>query len=270
MAYKNEIPSENLNRLNIENENIKKFLTEEYGASFLENSDENDLPPEVENNFLNHVLAYEKGLSTAELVCIHDFVGGPIFQIAENLDDEEITIELARLIKLLNDSMISVDTLCEVPERELYRFITEELMFEDIDDLHIPGMVTHFTYEEFHPNHKYDIENHSTEFFDSYLNLNNNYYLNLLTTEAERSVWHSHFRESFCQFRLDDFSIIDLKFDSENAIVLFDCDFLGRIEGVVQSLRYVGAGEIKLLYQNEYWCIDSIKLPTNTICDLVL
>ena len=38
-----------------------------------------------------------------------------------------------------------------------YRFITEELFEHEMDDVHVKGMFTHFTYEEFHPNHDYDL-----------------------------------------------------------------------------------------------------------------
>src|SRR5690606_22942096 len=39
----------------------------------------------------------------------------------------------------------------------IYRFITEELVEHQMDDMRIPGMTLHYAYEEFHPNHDYDL-----------------------------------------------------------------------------------------------------------------
>jgi hypothetical protein len=268
MDYNCEIPSENENLLRFDNERIKKLLVEEYDACFPDLFDENNLPPEIENQFLNRILLFEKEYKTVNSISVYDYLGEPEFKLAKNLSDNEITKELGRMTKLLNDQLLSLDTLCEVPERELYRFLTEELLFEQIDDMHIPGMITHFTYEEFHPNHKYDIQNHSDEFFEFYLNLEHTYYLQLLTIEAEKSDWHSHFRKAFSQFHLETFSITEIVVENESAVVQFECDFTGRIEGGRESLRFVGAGEMQLLYQNEYWCIDAIKLPSSKFCDV--
>jgi hypothetical protein len=57
----------------------------------------------------------------------------------------------------MNEHNIVLDTLCPVDDKELYRFITEELFFHEIDNIQVEGMMTCFTYEEFHPNAEYDI-----------------------------------------------------------------------------------------------------------------
>jgi len=54
----------------------------------------------------------------------------------------------------------------------LYRFITEELFKEELDDIKIEGMTHHYIYEEFHPNHEHDIKNRCKEFLDEFLNKN--------------------------------------------------------------------------------------------------
>jgi hypothetical protein len=47
---------------------------------------------------------------------------------------------------------VYVDFLYEVDTTEMYCFVTEELLDEEIDDVRIPGLQCHFVYEEFHPN----------------------------------------------------------------------------------------------------------------------
>lgn len=50
-------------------------------------------------------------------------------------------------------------------------------------------MMCCFIYEEFHPNHAYDIRNHSKDFVVSFLNKETDYYFNSLTKEAEENQW---------------------------------------------------------------------------------
>lgn len=59
---------------------------------------------------------------------------------------------------------IEVGVIYEVPARELYRFITEELMEYEVDSFSYPGMKRHFIYEEFHPNDLEDLKKNALEF----------------------------------------------------------------------------------------------------------
>jgi hypothetical protein len=65
----------------------------------------------------------------------------------------------------MNEHNIVLDTLCPVNDKELYRFITEELFLHEIDNIQIEGMMTCFIYEEFHPNAEYDIHQAYDYFF---------------------------------------------------------------------------------------------------------
>lgn len=266
MKKNNETPNEKLNRLRLENEEKKKQLTEEHGAFFDGMSSEGGLPPpEIESQFLDNIMNFESAFQSANRVKIYDLLEQPAFDKAEILTDIQITKELDRLIELMDSIQIRVDTICDVDEREMYRFITEELFQEETDDMNIPGMMTCFIYEEFHPNHKYDIEQHSTDFFKLYLNLEDDFYKSFLTKEAENADWHLHFRNAFSSFQVNDFSIKELTFDTEKANVQFECDFTGAVEGDTSSLHFKGMGEMNLLYLWDYWCIDSINLPKSTI-----
>lgn len=264
MKKNNETPNEKLNRLRMENEEKRKQLTEEHGAFFGGMSGEGGLPPEIESRFLDNIVNFENTFQSAKRIIIFDLLEQPTFQKMEILTDTQITKELDRLIELMAGKQIRLDTICEVDEREMYRFITEELFQEETDDMNIPGMMTCFIYEEFHPNHKYDIEQHSTDFFKLYLNLEADFYKSFLTKDAENADWHLHFRQAFSSFQLNGFSIKELTFDAEKANVLFECDFTGAVEGDTSSLHFKGMGEMNLLYLWDYWCIDSINLPKST------
>jgi hypothetical protein len=57
-------------------------------------------------------------------------------------------------------------------DRTKYSFITEELFEEETDDVILPGTTVHFDYEEFHPNHKKDIESRAMEFLQHWFKRN--------------------------------------------------------------------------------------------------
>ncbi len=263
MIQNNETPNDKLDQLRRENEEKKKEIAEKYGVISMNNSTEHDLPPEIESLFLNHIMAFEDAYASANPILLYNYVEKPAYRKVEDLTDEELTEELNRLTGLLYEHQIILDTICYVSEREQYRFITEELFFKEIDDMHIQGMDTRFIYEEFHPNHEHDIRQHTHDFINSYLDKENDFYMHFLTSEAEKADWHLHFRQAFSSFQLNSFSISELHFDTDKANVQITCDIVGKIEGSVESLRFSGVGELSLLYQWGFWCVDSLKLPRN-------
>jgi hypothetical protein len=90
--------------------------------------------------------------------------------------------------------------------------------------------------------------------------------MSFMTKEAENAEWHVHFREAFSSFQLNDFSVQKLDFDTEKALVQFNCNFVGQVEGSVESLKFLGAGELTLLYQWDYWSVEKIRFPKNIVC----
>ncbi len=263
---KNQNPDDLPNKreqLRKENEIKKIRLSQEFGAHLSENN--KNLSPEIEGQFLDYVLNFERAYENAESIQLFDRIGRPEYRKSEDIPDTEIGEKLDRILQLLSQHNLCVDSICEVEERELYRFITEELFFEEIENMKIPGMFTRFTYEEFHPNHAYDIENHSIDFFRIYLDQESNFYKSFLSKEAEKAIWHIDFRASFDSFTLNSFTITDLTFDMEKARVQFDCDFTGQIENTIETVRYSGKGEMELVYQWDFWCIDKLKLPQLTL-----
>jgi len=263
MVTDNEIPNENLDKIRAANEEKKKKLTEEHGAYYSSMSTDNELAPEIESLFLDHVMSFENAFQHAKQVQLYDYIGNPPYRKLEELKEDDFADELNRITQIMVDHLVRLTTICDVPELELYRFITEELFFEEIDDMHVPGMFTNFIYEEFHPNHEYDIREHSYDFIRSYLDKENDFYKHLLTSEAEKADCHIHFRQAFSSFELNSFTIVELNYDTDKAEVQFECDFIGKVEGSVDSLHFSGVGILNLLYQWDYWSIDYVKLPKN-------
>lgn len=245
-----------------ENEELRKKIQDEFGGMHWSNPDSN-LPPELENEFLNHIMEFEKYFQNREITTVYEFLGKPTYKKLEDLKPEEISDELDKLYDLLYENQISLDTICEVSDEELYRFITKELFFEEKDDMRIPGMTSHYTYEEFHPNHAYDIQQHAEEFFKSYLNKNSEFYDTFLSSEAQKQDWHKSFRTTFSHFEIEKFEIVNFEYslETEAGIVIFSCDTKATVDGSRDVFRIQGNGKMDFVFQWDFWSIDKLELP---------
>lgn len=252
---------EELEKLRMENELKKMKLMLEHGAVISEHSDKFPIDPLIENQFLNNIEAFEESYQNANRIILFDFIERPYFIKVDAIPDTQISAELDRIMNILNENGIQLDTLCDVEEREIYRFVTEELFVYEMDNMRIPGMMNCYIYEEFHPNHEYDIREHSIDGIKSFLNKKTNFYTSFFTKEAEEDVYLKHFRDAFKSFSLKQLEITNLKFDEEKASVNFEINFTGKIEGSTEKQRFAGEGSMELLYQYDYWCIQKISFP---------
>jgi hypothetical protein len=269
-----ENEEEELNNLRIENEIKKIKLSLEHGTTFFSPS-ENKLSPELESEWLNQVQKFENSYAKSKRILIYDLVEKPTYKPAKEIPKTEIKFELEKLLNLLGEKGIGVDTICKVDDLELYRFITEELFFEETDDMINDGngMTYNFIYEEFHPNHEYDIKNRCEEFVNSLLNkkiklnpsfmpLSDEIYSKDGTLKQDDTVRKMEaFREAFSSFKLQHYKIESLKVDGNTALVCFDLNYSGIIEGSNASSEFSGIGSFMLKCEHDYWCINKISVP---------
>jgi hypothetical protein len=156
-------PEENLR---MENQLLELKLQAEFGArTFLGDN----LPAEVENEFLKNVLEFETSFSQSEEARIRDILGNPCMKPETELDDMQVEFFLNEVTEMMLTKNIAVDFGGEYDNRTKYKFITEELFEESIFQSGIPGMIMHFIYEEFHPDHKIDLENKTKKFIKAWL-----------------------------------------------------------------------------------------------------
>lgn len=265
-------PKENLR---IENEILKLKMQAESGAYFNENSN-TELPPEIENEFLRHVQQFEKAWKDVKQVKVYDIIGKPDFTKADELSSPEIGNELKKLFTLLNKHNINLDVLGKYEPLTIYRFITEELFEHETDDMQMPGMTTNFIYEEFHPNHKMDIEEKAKHFlghwFEKSFNeysweLNDPFILFDGTALPKQQVMNKMNNFFYCyrSFFECKYAIADISFqlsDEEKG--------MGHAEGSVSYKGEMENGEViqfegpfKLYMSNEYgsWAIFYFIFP---------
>ncbi len=143
------------------NEKKKDELRENYRMQ-MENAD--GLSPQAEGEWLDYITEFERQFENARRISIRERIGDPFIKPLTEIPESELETELDNLLELLAENNIAIDFLHEIEDRDAYRFLTEELLDETTDDIHIPGMISHFIYEEFHPNDQDDITQAVDEF----------------------------------------------------------------------------------------------------------
>ncbi len=155
-------PEENLR---LENEFLRMKMMAESGAQFGGNS---KISPDIENQFLKQVMEFEKAYAVAKPQKVFDILGKPFFENEQHLEDDQFQVSYKKLIDLLNDHNMNVDFIAERDNRFKYDFITKELFDHETDFIPMEGMTTNFIYEEFHPDHKKEIEDITNNFFNDF------------------------------------------------------------------------------------------------------
>lgn len=252
--------------LNFENEFLKLKLTAESGAHI----STNNLPPKIENEFLNYIMGFEEAAREKRVIKFFDKIQRSNFSL--NVDDETIPTEPERLLEHLEKHHIKITTLYEVSDKELYRFIVEDLFEEIINDVpHIEGGHSYFTYEDFYPNHPYDIANRLEDFLQVLTKKEIGLYSWIfsdqftsveekLLTEEEVTKYLQIFFSGFHTLTILFFESKDLKIKEDQAIQ----NVYMKIEAITgEGVPKIFEGEGKISFENTYgwWNVSGIDIP---------
>lgn len=156
-------PEENLR---MQNDFLKMKMMAESGAWF---GGEGGMPADIENQFLKNVMEFEKVNAEGPSRTIYDLLDKPDFEDEKDLDDEKFKAAFSRLNRLLEDHGVDVGFRRERDDRFKYNFITKELFEHQTTFMPVKGMITGFLYEEFHPDHEWDITNLTNHFLNDFL-----------------------------------------------------------------------------------------------------
>lgn len=265
-------PTENLRT---ENEIIKLKLQAQFGA--ITGGPEVYFPPAVENQFLQSVLRFEEAWQDIKFIKVYDVLGRPDFQKSENLLPHEVEAELIRLKNLLEQKDIFLEVLGKYEPTIIYSFITEELFEQETEDIQLQGFRKTFIYEEFHPNHKLDIEDTAKEFlknwfekeFDEYsLEFNNE----MITADGKKFTIDetisklNHVLAGYVSLSYEDYKIVETTFEWNAA----ENRGMGCTEGSVEYSAELQIGETAyfngpfkfyMCSKNGYWNIFYFVFP---------
>ncbi len=207
--------------LKIENDILKIKLQAELGGDF---ESEEELPPEIENAFLKNVIEFEHQFANATTKTLYEVLDSPPFEEAENMSDIQVEQALQDIEELMLQKGVEVDYGDDYSARLKYCFVTEELFLKESPFFHVPGMMMHYIYEEFYPNHRLDIKRNAEYFSEHWFNRNFNEYSNevspeLVTadgktlTREELFEKFKHIFDSYTTFENTFFSIDNVSFE---------------------------------------------------------
>lgn len=258
--------------LKAENGLLKLKLELEHG---MKHNDTSSLKPEVEIEWLNYVYAFEQQYKDAKRIKVFDKLDRPDYKKVDDLKPGEIAREVERLLSMMGKKGIALDYLNVYDDAVIYRFITDELFSQEVDDISIPGMVHHFIYEEFHPNHAYDMERYVREFaeklyskswnpeydtlcFSKEVLFNGNTY-----DKAGISSLVAVFQEAHQSLQLNQFELEELNFDIDKGYGKLKA-WIAWIASTPDGIEHQkGYGLVNFIYDNElgYWDIHEFQMP---------
>ena len=265
-----------LENLRIENDFLKLKLKAQYGDAFFMQSNA-DLPPEIENQFLKNMMAFEDAHANAEYTTVYESIGKPDYKPAEELNGAEITRALKRITTIMEEHGIALD-ICDGPYADeiIYKFITEELFAHEIEKTPVFGSGWHFIYEEFHPNNRADIEKNTHEFLLHWFTRDFNEYSTELGYEfmladgrrLDRPAFTEKikpFFDAFTEFKDDGYNIDEIKFELHDEGRGF-----GHSEGMLkydavmengEKIHYEGPYKLYMSREDKLWTIFYFVMP---------
>lgn len=217
--------------LGTENELLKLKMMAEFGGDFMGSE---NLPPEIENQFLKQVISFHKQHDKSEITSVYKYIGEPEYNHVNDLSDKEVDKELKRLTKIMSKNGVVLSALAETPKRELYRFITEELFKHEIESLRMRGWVNQFVYEDFHPNTEYDVRSAVGNCLHAIFTKDSAMFNESLSEEMKDSIGLSmdpeelqskieEYQSHFNNLRLGDYKYQQLQIDKENGTAQVVC-----------------------------------------------
>lgn len=268
---------ENVNRndkLKDENDFLKMKIMLENGAH-LNGNEEMDLRPDIENEFLKNIIEFEKQFQLHKTIRVFDKIGRPHhFKPINEIPDAEIEQAWQNLSAHMSEYGVELSACSpKITPRELYRFTTEELFEHEMEDMDIPGMMSCFIYDEFHPDHEYEntktaIEDCikpilSKEFFEwmhhfRKENIRLNKHFPITSDEFKKLI--NHFKDSFSKIKL-------LRVDETTCKIIDKICFVkgvykakGKLESHNLELKGAWLVEFELDVESGYWCITNVQI----------
>lgn len=120
--------------------------------------DEEDEEKEV----LKHLKDYGK-TKEIKIVSVYEKIGSPKCPDVNNIKPDEAKEEYDKLIAMLDEHNIIVHFKNDYSVKDKYRFVTEEVFKQDIEDFKKSKVHINFIYEDFHP--EMDEDDEDEEFY---------------------------------------------------------------------------------------------------------
>ncbi|MEY3443515.1 MAG: hypothetical protein RLZZ519_1796 [Bacteroidota bacterium] len=252
--------NEDNDEIRFDNELKRLKLQMETGMTF--SKTDSNLPPEIEGQFLDYISNFERAYQNAVQTTVGAFLGNPTWRPVAEISDQEMGEALDAALEILYEKNIKLNVLYDVEEREVYRFLTEELMDVEIDDMQVPGMFTNFIYEEFHPNDLEDARLQAESFLRCFLHESKELdWKSEVTTEMRNNSHFTGFHEGFDAFRDVKLQVSNIHLEGDRATATFEGSFKAMLSR--EALAFSGTGCIELVKEDEWWLVSGLTLPSS-------
>ena len=253
--------------IQFENELMKLKASAEFGGTI---HSVNDVPPEIENQFLKNLFEFESAIRDKKMVKVFDFIGKPKILSIRSVKKGMLKIELEKLLAILTEHNIQVDCICEVSDRDFYKFLTEELMEQETDDFNADGWTHHFIYEEFHPNVEHDLRSLTVDFINSILSQEFDFYKTYVHEKVKTKkqqyisketaiAWIESFRNSFDHFEKQEISIDEVQFTKMKGSVKATVSYEATLDN--RKFQFKGDAFLKFKVGDGYWDVSECSIP---------
>lgn len=254
-----------------ENSFLKMKMLAEFGGDFMEDE---KVPPEVENEFLKQVINFQKQQNSAKTTTVYEYIGSPEYNHLSDLSEKELKVQLKKLMSLMRRKQVVLEFMSSVTDKEIYRFITEELFKHRMDDIKVKGWINHFVYEDFHPNAELEIKtavhylilylfDKSTPLFAEHFNEEMKDHLGLGTDAFDIDDKVQEFKSRYNNVRLINYDFLTLQVDKESGIAHVQCQITYKVQSEVgkRFKRQTTTLDAQLSIKPDakgWWLIDSI------------
>ena len=262
-------PEENLR---MENELLRLKMQAELGGNSFTSP---GLDPQIENEFLKNVMAFENSYANSQPATVFHLLGKPYFKKADELHNSQVEQALQELTDVLSEKNVEVDFSDEVDSRTRYEFITGELFVHETTFFPVGGMTIHFDYEEFHPNHKKDIENRAKEFLEEWFKqslneksweLADHFILpdRKILSKADIALQLKNIFAAYKAFTDEKYVVKDVGFQLQEGGGLGHAEGFVKYDAILEnaeSVRFGGPFKLYMTLEHGWWSIFHIVFP---------
>jgi hypothetical protein len=250
------------------NEAKKAELTERFGALF--QSCTHDVPPMVESAWLRQVEEFELRCRGAGTTTVRRYIGSPPVRPVGMIPAGELETELGCLMEILESNNVRIEFGRPLSPAEQYRFVTEELLDREIEDIRMEGLVLNFLYEESHPDDEREATLIGEDFFFAFFNREEAILSNIIGLKRiELSAggpesFHSRLedaRAAFSRFTDWDARVIDCTVDLDRAILSASVRWSALRAGSGETLTRTGRALLRLRKVGLLWYVIDAEVP---------
>lgn len=235
--------------------------------------DTDELPPAIENQWLQNVYKFESQYKERGRISVYDFVGRPAVTPYESLTPEELPFAITEMIDHLRAHGICLEFCYDYEDAVIYRFITTEFFAFEMDNIILEAGAHCFIYEEFHPNHDHDLRRVSNNFINSVVSKKWNEFEAFVLGDAvsfHKKPYSSvgissiiaFFQDLHSTIELEEFTIQNVSIDLENKIAAVRGDLTYRATRCQKETEQIEGPVILHFEMGQFdWDIVQFEVP---------